>query len=61
MFKLGFISHVYFCVLEEEDEDEDGCFITWHKEAVDDFFRGDMPDWITEDALTQVISCNTVR
>lgn len=34
-------------LIEEEDK-----YFAWDKSLVDDFFKGDMPEWVREDALT---------
>ena len=38
-----------FCIKGLEEEDERGW---WDEKVVDDFFKDDMPDWMTEDELT---------
>lgn len=47
LFSFRYIGYVNLCLLEEEDK-----YFLWNKDLVDDFFKGDMPEWIREDALT---------
>jgi len=43
----GYIGYVNLCLLEEKDK-----YFDMDKDLVDDFFKGGMPEWMREDALT---------
>ncbi|CAL9226159.1 unnamed protein product [Arabidopsis halleri] len=40
------------CRLKPKTPEEEDKYFLWNKDRVDDFFKGDMPEWIREDALT---------
>ncbi|XP_020872088.1 UPF0725 protein At2g20620 isoform X1 [Arabidopsis lyrata subsp. lyrata] len=40
------------CRLKPKTPEEEDKYFLWNKDLVDDFFKGDMPEWIREDALT---------
>ncbi|CAE6186428.1 unnamed protein product [Arabidopsis arenosa] len=40
------------CRLKPKTPEEEDKYYLWNKDLVDDFYKGDMPEWIREDALT---------